>query len=72
MAARKKSRKKADKDKAVTALTDAAAHYRAYVGLVTANHIDQIWFNRVGILNWQKQISDVMADIEIAKELKTR
>ena len=71
VAVARKSKKKADKDKAVAALTRAAAHYKTYVDLVTANHIGRVWFNRVGILDWKKQIADAMADIEIARELKT-
>jgi hypothetical protein len=67
----RKSKKMADKEDAVAALTRAAAHYRAYVDRVTANHIGRVWFNRVGILDWRKQVGDAMGDIEIANELTT-
>ncbi len=65
----RKSRKKDDKAKAVDALTKAAEHYKKFVALVTANHIDEVWTNRVGTLNWKNQIADAMRDIEIAREI---
>jgi hypothetical protein len=66
------SKKMADQDKAVDALTQAADHYQEYVRLVAANHVDQIWFNRVGILNFERQIPDVLADIDVAREIDLR
>jgi hypothetical protein len=68
----RKSEDKADKDKAVTALAQAADHYKAYVALVTANHTSQIWFNRVGTLNFRNQIEDAMLDIEFAKQIEVK
>jgi len=65
----RKSKDKADRDKAVAALSQAADHYKAYVALVTANHIDHIWFNRVGTLNFRNQVKDAMLDIEFAKQI---
>lgn len=65
----RKSKKAADKEKAVAALTCAAEHYKTYVDLVTANHINEIWFNRVGTLNFKEQIKDAEADIEIARQV---
>lgn len=66
----RKSRKKDDREKAIRALTDSAGHYKQYVELATANHVNQIWFNRVGTLNFKKQIKCAMADIEIAKQVE--
>ena len=68
----RRSGKKADKQNAVNALTDAAAHYQQYVERVTANHINKIWFNRVGNLDFKKQVEDALADIEIAKQIDLR
>jgi len=66
----RQSKEKSDKDMAVAALTQAAEHYKAYVELVTANHLNQIWFNRVGTLNFKKQVQDALNDIEIANQIK--
>ena len=66
------SKKAADKDQAIKVLTQAAEHYKKYVKLVTANHVNQIWFNRVGTLNFEKQIYYALADIEIAKEIDVK
>lgn len=63
------SKTAADKEKAVAALTRAADHYKTYVDLVTANHLNKIWFNRVGNLDFKKQIKDAQADIEIARQV---
>jgi hypothetical protein len=68
----RKSALAADKDKAIAALTQASDHYKKYVGLVTLNHVNQIWFNRVGILNFTKQMDDAMADIEIARKIEVK
>ncbi|MFC1760713.1 carbohydrate-binding family 6 protein [Planctomycetota bacterium] len=68
----RESKKKADKAKAIEALTRAAEHYKNYVERVTANHLNQIWFNRVGILNFKKQMADAMADIDIAKNINVQ
>ena len=65
------SKKQSDKDKAIKALTRAAEHYKTYTDLVTANHINRIWFNRVGILDFKKQVSDALLDVEYARALKT-
>ena len=64
------SKKTADRDRAVATLTRAAEHYKRYVDRVTANNLNQIWFNRVGILNFQNQIADAVADIEIARQIQ--
>jgi hypothetical protein len=66
----RKSKKQADKDNAVEALTQAAEHYKTYVNLISSNHVNQIWFNRVGTLDFQKQIADAMADIDIANKIE--
>ena len=66
----RESKDEADKDTAVAALTRAADHYKAYVSLVTANHTHEIWFNRVGTLNFKNQIEDAMRDIEFANEIE--
>ena len=66
----RESGESADKDKAVDALTLAAGHYETYVERVTANHVNRIWFNRVGILDFRKQIACTLHDIEIAKNLE--
>ena len=68
----RQSKKAADKESAIDALARASEHYQKYVRLVTANHVGQIWFNRVGILNFEKQIPDVLADIKIAREIETK
>ena len=68
----RQSKKTTDKDRAIETLTQAGEHYQKYVRLVTANHIGEIWFNRVGILNFEKQIPDVLADIDIAREIDLR
>jgi hypothetical protein len=66
----RQSKDQADKDQAVTALSQAADHYQAYVALVTTNHINHIWFNRVGNLNFEDQIKDAMLDIEFAEQIE--
>ncbi|MFC1761096.1 carbohydrate-binding family 6 protein [Planctomycetota bacterium] len=66
----RESKKQADKDKAVEALTQAVEHYKSFANKVTANHLNNIWFNRVGTVNFQKQIADAMADIKIAKQIQ--
>ena len=68
----RKGKDQADKDKAVSTLTWAADHYKAYVALVTSNHINQIWFNRVGTLNFRDQVEDAMLDIELAKQIEVK
>lgn len=65
----RRSKLQSDKEKAIAALTEAAEHYRQFVCLVTANHINQIWFNRVNTLNFQGQIADAIADIDIANRI---
>jgi hypothetical protein len=65
----RESKTQADKDKAVDALTQAADHYKKYVRLVTANHLNKIWFNRVGNLNFEKQVAEAMADIDTANAI---
>jgi hypothetical protein len=65
----RKSKTVADKEQAVAALTVAADHYKTYVDLVTDNHLNKIWFNRVGNLDFKKQIKDAQADIEIARQV---
>ena len=66
------SKEQADKDKAVEALTQAAEHYKKYVNMVTANHVNQIWFNRVGTLNFKNQIAETVKDIEIARKIELK
>ncbi|TWU31139.1 beta-N-acetylhexosaminidase family protein [Novipirellula artificiosorum] len=68
----RESKDKVDKDKAVVALTRAADHYKAYVALVTANHTKEVWFNRVGTLNFKDQIEDAMLDIGFANEIEVK
>ena len=68
----RKTKKKVDKKDAIEALTKAAEHYKAYVNLVTANHTNRIWFNRVGNLDFTKQIKDALFDIEIAKRIEVK
>ncbi|MEX0324318.1 MAG: carbohydrate-binding family 6 protein [Puniceicoccaceae bacterium] len=64
------SRKKSDKNQAVEAMIRAAEHYQNYVDLVTANHLNFIWFNRVGNLDFRKQISDAKLDIQYARKIE--
>lgn len=71
VAVARQSKEMADKEKAVDALTQAADHYQNYVRLVGGNHVSKIWLNRVGILDFEKQIADVLADIEIANQVLT-
>lgn len=66
------TKRQADKDKAVDALSQAADHYKSYVDRVTANHVGQIWFNRVGTLNFSKQIEDALRDIQFAKQIEVQ
>ena len=68
----RESQKSADKEQAVNALTQAAEHYKAFVSLVTANHVNEIWFNRVGTLNFKNQIADALADIDIARKIEVK
>jgi hypothetical protein len=58
-----------DKDNAVDALTQAAQHYENYVRLVKSRYVSRMWFNRVGILDFEEQNADVLADVETAKQL---
>ena len=64
------SKKTADKGRAIETLTRAAEHYQTYVDRLTTNHLNQIWFNRVGILDFKQQIEDAVADIEIARQIQ--
>ena len=66
----RQNKSQADKDKAIQTLTEAAEHYKDFVELVTANHINEIWLNRVGIVNFKKQIDYALHDIEIAKKVE--
>ncbi|NJL31793.1 MAG: hypothetical protein HC898_09270 [Phycisphaerales bacterium] len=68
----RRSKLQADKDQAIEALTKAAEHYQNYVSLITNHHVNQIWFNRVGILNFKNQIADALADIEIARKIEVQ
>ena len=58
-----------DKNKAIEALTRASEHYKNFVELATKSHINTLQTNRVGILEWKKQIEYVMADIGVARSL---
>ncbi|MEO0453843.1 MAG: carbohydrate-binding family 6 protein [Verrucomicrobiota bacterium] len=66
----RKSKKQADKDKAIEALKRAAKSYQKYVELVTATRLNRIWFNRVGYLDFKAQVQDAIDQIEIARELE--
>lgn len=66
------SGKAADKDRAIAALTQAAEHYRTYADLVKTHHVGRIWFNRVGILDFDQQMADALADIAIAQGIETK
>lgn len=61
------SKKQADKDAAIKTLTEAAEHYKKFVGLVTANHVNRLWLSRVGTVDFNHQISEALADIAIAR-----
>ncbi len=63
------SKKQADKDAAIKTLTEASEHYKKFVGLVTANHVNRIWLSRVGTVDFEQQISEAMVDIAIAREI---
>lgn len=42
----------------------ATGHYRNFVRLAKENHHNPLWTNRVGHVDWEKQIKHVLADIE--------
>jgi iron uptake system EfeUOB component EfeO/EfeM len=71
-ASKNASDKQQAKDKAIAALTQAADHYKTYVRLVTNNHVGKLWLSRVGTVNFELQTADVMADIEIAKNIDVK
>ncbi|MFX0101676.1 MAG: carbohydrate-binding family 6 protein [Candidatus Hodarchaeota archaeon] len=56
---------KNDGIKAIEALSRAAEHYKNFVNLATTNHHNPLWTNRVGHVDWEKQVDDVMGDIEV-------
>ncbi len=62
----------ADKKQSIAALTQAADHYKAYVQLLTSSHINRIWFNRVGIMDFKNQVQYAELDIQYAKNLEVR
>jgi len=64
------SKKKADKDMAVKLLIQASVHYNKYVMLSGANHVNKLWLARVGRVDFEVQKEDLLADIEIAKEIE--
>ncbi len=68
----RESKKTEDKEQAIKLLTQAAEHYKKFVSLVTANHVKEIWFNRVGTLNFENQIADALADIDIARKIEVK
>ena len=63
------SKAQADKDEAIAYLTRASEHYKTYVSRANANHMTEIWFNRVGNLDLEAQIKDTETDIEIARQV---
>jgi hypothetical protein len=68
----RETRSGADREKAIAALSRAVGHYKGYVTLVTANHVGQIWFNRVGTLNFENQIDDAEHDLNLARQIQVK
>ena len=40
-----------------------------FVNLATLNHYNPLWTNRVGYVDWKKQLNYVMADLEVARSI---
>ena len=53
---------------AIQELTEAAWFWRLYTDHAKAQYKNPLWTNRVGIVDWEKMYSDVLNDIEIARE----
>jgi len=68
----RKSKKQADKEKAVDLLIQASVHYNKYVMLAAANHVTKLWLSRVGRVDFEKQKRDVLLDVETAKGIETK
>lgn len=62
----------AHKKAAVAALTEGAAAWEQYVGLLRAQYRNPLWTNRVGIVDWEKLSAEVKRDIAIAEEAKRK
>ncbi len=64
--------KNEDKNKAIQSLTDASALYSKFIKLIGANHVNRVWTSRVGTVDYEKLTEDVLADIEIAKNIQVK
>ncbi|TWU33367.1 carbohydrate-binding family 6 protein [Novipirellula artificiosorum] len=56
----------ASNQKAIRHLVDAARHFHAYVSLATQDHLNPLWTNRVGIVDWKQTYAYTLQDIRIA------
>jgi hypothetical protein len=68
------SRAKADaahRQRAVHSLTEAAAAWRAYTALASAQYENPVWTNRVGSVDWVELTAEVDRDIAIAQSAAT-
>jgi hypothetical protein len=57
---------------AIIQLTEAAAHWDAYVAQVSAQYLSPHWTNRVGTVDWEELRGEVARDIEIARGAKAQ
>ncbi len=55
-------------EEAVKELTKALESWEQYIDIALENHINPIWTNRVGYVDWIKLTKEVKKDIELAKQ----
>ena len=63
----RKTKNRQDQDKSVAELEDALNYWKMYTETAMQEHINPIWTNRVGHVDWVKSIRFAEMDIEIAK-----
>lgn len=63
----RETRDKKYQKKAIEELTSALEFWKSYANLALDNHVNPLWTNRVGYVDWAKTTEWVADDIEIAK-----
>ncbi len=58
---------RAHQEAAVSALTQAAAHWNEYIAQSAARYQNPLWTNRVGLVDWKELKAEVANDIRIAE-----
>ncbi len=64
----RETKNKAYQSKSVTALEEALKYWKRYANTAMQEHINPVWTNRVGHVDWQKAIRFAEMDIVIAKK----